>query len=83
MFSEVGGQQAADTIVRKEHVKVPQKTALGLVRFILRFQDLVWDDLWQTKMHMTTTVAFDYKFLTEQKSANSVCESLDSGGASE
>ncbi len=52
MFSEVGRQQAADTVVRQEHVKVPQQTALGFIRFVLRPQDLVGDDLLQTQGHI-------------------------------
>lgn len=45
MLPEVGWQQAADAVVREEHVEVPQQTALGLVRLVLLPQDLVRDDL--------------------------------------
>lgn len=52
MFSEVGWQQAADAVVRKKHVKVPQQPAFGFIWFVLCPQDLVWDDLLRVKRHM-------------------------------
>lgn len=58
MFSEVRGQQAADAVVRKEHVEVPQQAALGFVRFVLRLQDLVRDDLLR-KRGQISVVAID------------------------
>lgn len=51
MFSKVGGQQAADAVIRQEHVEVSQQTALGFEWFVLRPQDLVWDDLAYTGRH--------------------------------
>lgn len=35
-----GGQFAADTVVRKEEVEVPQQLTLGLKRLVLRHQHL-------------------------------------------
>lgn len=52
MSPKVRGQQAADAVVRKEHVKVPQQPALGFIRFVLRPEDLVWDDLLQIQAHI-------------------------------
>lgn len=52
MFSELGWQQAADAVVRKKHVKVPQQPAFGFIWFVLCLQDLVWDDLLRTQRHM-------------------------------
>lgn len=52
MFSELGWQQAADAVVRKKHVKVPQQPAFGFIWFVLCLQDLVWDDLLRMQRHM-------------------------------
>lgn len=52
MFSEMGRQQAADAVVREEHVKIPQQTAFGFKRFVLRPQDLVGDDLPRIHAHI-------------------------------
>lgn len=59
MFSEVGWQQAADAVVRKEHVKVPQQTALGFIWFVLRPQDLVRDDLLRIQANIMTMAAIN------------------------
>lgn len=57
MFSKVGGQQAADAVVRQEHVEVSQQTALGFEWFVLRLQDIVWDDLLRTQENIMTMAA--------------------------
>lgn len=49
MFPQVGGEQAADALVRDENVKVVQQASLGFKRFVLFLQDIVWDDLAQTE----------------------------------
>lgn len=45
LFPELGWQQAADPVIREEHIKVPQEAPLGLIRFIFRFQHLVGNNL--------------------------------------
>lgn len=47
MFSQVGGQQAADSVVRDENVKIAQQASLGFIRFVLFLQGTVRDDLVQ------------------------------------
>lgn len=54
VFPDVGRQQAADAVVGEEHVKVPQQAALGFVRLVLRLQELVGDDLKQTRRVLPT-----------------------------
>lgn len=66
MFSEVGWQQAADAVIRKEHVKVPQQTALGFVRLVLRLQDLQRDDLPQ-QGHIVISDAITWRSYCDQK----------------
>ena len=47
VFPEVRRQQAADAVVGEEHVEVAQQAALRFVRFVLRPQDFIRDDLKQ------------------------------------
>lgn len=63
MFSKVGGQEAADAVVRQEHVEVSQQTALGFERFVLRPQDLVWDDLLRTQENIMTMAAVTWRMV--------------------
>lgn len=48
MFPNVGRQEAADTVVGEEHIKVPQEAPFGFVRFVLSLQELVWNYLFHT-----------------------------------
>lgn len=45
LFTELGRQQAADSVIGEEHVEVPQEAALGFKRFIFCFQHLVGNNL--------------------------------------
>lgn len=47
MFPQVGGQQAADSVVRDEDVIIVQQASLGFIRFVLFLQGIVRDDLVQ------------------------------------
>ena len=53
VFAKVGGQQAADPVIRKEHLKVPQQLALGLIWLVLCLQHFIRDHLDRT--HGKTT----------------------------
>lgn len=59
MFPDVGGQQAADAVIRNERGEVPQQPPLGFIGLVLRLQDLIGNDLLRIQRPNITLAAIN------------------------
>lgn len=65
MFPQVGGQQAADSVVRDENIKVAEQASLGFIRLVLFPQGIIWDDLVQREGRCAVTGLLGGRFANE------------------